>query len=121
MAANRAAEQWLRTRGDDHAADLVEVAGVGGYLIGLWRFAELDAVGRLPPAARVLGFLDTVGRFGQVARRTLLAGAVEAISADPDLAGFPEQTDPFEAREALVYMHGVLTDLAGLAGSEESG
>lgn len=43
LAASRAAAAWLRDRGEDHAADLVDVAGVGGYLIGLGRFDDLEA------------------------------------------------------------------------------
>ncbi|WP_205745848.1 BTAD domain-containing putative transcriptional regulator [Egibacter rhizosphaerae] len=35
---------WLRAHGEDHAADLVEIAGVGAGLMTRGRFAELDAL-----------------------------------------------------------------------------
>ncbi|HLS15074.1 MAG TPA: BTAD domain-containing putative transcriptional regulator [Beutenbergiaceae bacterium] len=40
--ASRAARQWLRDRGEHHVANLVEIAGVGGNLMGMGRFDELD-------------------------------------------------------------------------------
>jgi predicted ATPase/DNA-binding SARP family transcriptional activator/class 3 adenylate cyclase len=42
--AARAAATWLRDRGEDHAADLVEVGGVAGPLLAQQRFADLEAL-----------------------------------------------------------------------------
>lgn len=41
-----AAVAWLREQGEDHAADLVEVAGMGSGLMSTGRFADLDALAR---------------------------------------------------------------------------
>lgn len=43
-ALSLAADAWLREQGEEHAANLVEVAGVASYLMGLGRLAELDTL-----------------------------------------------------------------------------
>jgi predicted ATPase/DNA-binding SARP family transcriptional activator len=70
--------------------------------------AEADC---LVEAARVLAYLDTTGGFGELARNTLVAGAVSRIAADPDLAEGGRHD--LDARQALVYMRDVLNELAG--------
>lgn len=44
VEAQLAAVEWLRERGEDHSAGLVEVAGQAAQLMGQRRFAELDAL-----------------------------------------------------------------------------
>lgn len=214
--SSRRAVEWLRSYAENHAANLVEVAGVGGNLIGLGRFEELEALaanmecrhrdggaatmlyfalglrgyaaqfqgrhhqarrhfvessciavpegtflvnrtveartafdsgkhahglrmllehvddvlatdyvdvvrlvalefvymmaalGHLREAATILRFLDTVGRFGTVARETLLADAVRAIAGAPEVI---DDENVLDARGSLFYMRSVLTGL----------
>lgn len=68
------------------------------------------AVGRLAEAARVLSYLDTTGGFGAQVRDTLVADAVRAIAADPEVT--EDDGHALDARQALDYMREVLDDLA---------
>lgn len=54
--------------------------------------------------------LDTLGGFGVQLRHTLLADAVSAIDADPDVT--EDAAYALDARQALTYMREVLDDLA---------
>jgi hypothetical protein len=66
---------------------------------------------RVAEAGRVLAYLDTTGGFGELARSTLVAGAVRTIAAGPDLT--EHLLHDLDARQALAYMRDVLDELAG--------
>lgn len=106
LAASRAAADWLRRRGEGHAADLVDVAGVGGYLISMGRFDELEAEATVlvrrhrqgPPTMQyfALGLLGFAARFrGQddVAGEHFAAAAALTVPA-----GTYRFTVPVQAR-----------------------
>jgi predicted ATPase/DNA-binding SARP family transcriptional activator len=69
----------------------------------------VTAIDLFADAAQVLGYLDTTGDFGTLARENLLVDTVRRIEADPDLAGAAEQF--LDARGALRFMRDSLDDL----------
>ncbi|WP_018636173.1 AfsR/SARP family transcriptional regulator [Parafrankia elaeagni] len=74
----------------------------------------MAAVGRLPDAARMLGFLATTGLLDAPDWNTLVDGAATAIAAQPHLGPEREQAwgRALDDREALEYMREVLRTLA---------
>jgi predicted ATPase/DNA-binding SARP family transcriptional activator len=69
----------------------------------------VTAIDRLADAAQVLGYLDTTGDFGKLARENLLVDTVQHIEAEPDLAAAAEQL--LDARGALRLMRDSLDEL----------
>ena len=74
----------------------------------------MAAVGRLPDAARILGYLASTGDFGNLAARGLVADAANKIAVSAQRAPDQFQTPrpELDARQALEYMRNTLDELA---------
>lgn len=68
----------------------------------------MAVIGHLSDAAQILGYLDTTGDFGKLARENLIADTAQRIDAEPDLATAAEQV--LDAREALTRMRNSLDE-----------
>ncbi len=109
-------EQGQRSRGfrmlRDHIDALLDTDYVDVAVMVAPEFVTMTAaVGRLADAARVLAYLDTTGEFGVRVRNAVVADAVSAIAADPEIT--EDDAHALDARQALAYMREVLDDLAG--------
>ena len=74
----------------------------------------MTAIGRLPDAARILGYLASTGDFGNLAARGLVADAANkiAVSAERSADQFQTPRRDLDARQALEYMRDTLGELA---------
>ena len=73
----------------------------------------MAAVGRLPDAARILGYLASTGDFGNLAARGLVADAANkiAVSAQRTPDQFQTPRPELDARQALEYMRNTFDEL----------
>jgi hypothetical protein len=69
----------------------------------------MTAIGHLADAAHILGYLDTTGDFGTLARENLIVDTVQRIEAEPHLLDAAEHT--LGARDALLHMRDGLEQL----------
>ena len=120
VAARSAFEQGDRPRAYRVLRDNIEVLLDSDYtdvtrMVAVEFITMMAGVDRLAEAARLLPYLDTTGDFGTLAREHLIADAVQAIDADPELGD--ELDADADARGALTFMRDVLDELIADTGT----
>lgn len=97
-----------------HIDDLFATDNMGAGAVCVEFINMMAAIDRLPDAARMLGYLETMDHFGALSLRTIVADAASKIAANTEQATDPERASGrnLDARQALAYMRDVLDELA---------
>jgi len=98
----------------DYSRELIETDNIMVARLITSEFVNLmGALGKLKPAAVMIGYIATTGAWGQMSLQNILADTVELVEADPSLVALRDGSELADDRAALNYMESNLAKLLG--------